>query len=257
MTSPTAKREQPRRERPELDGEAGAAELEAFAREAADAGRAYVVGQGDALVTVAYDLLTRCGLEGLTVRAVLTQAGVNRRAFYERFSGKDDLVLAVFEQSLQALAAQCRELIAARRDPLERLRYIVYAIVLGTPADGADPVLNVRRGAALCREHMRLAESRPDDLRLALRPLIALLAENLAAGVACGQVRDRPPEVLASLVYNLVSTTVHAEVLAQEAGDPARRDRAQLADDIWAFCRGGVVHPSPLAGEGVGRQTDG
>lgn len=234
--------------RPKLDRAPGVSEVEAeptstqdFAREAADAGRAFVIGQGDALVAVAYDLLTRCGLEGLTVRAVLKQAGVNRRAFYERFSGKDDLVLAVFEQSLQALAAQCRELIAAKRDPLERLRYVVYAIVLGTPADGADPVLNIRRGAALCREHMRLAESRPEDLRLALRPLIALLAEQLAAGVACGQVRDRAPEVLAALVYNLVSTTVHADVLAQEAGAPARADRAQLADEIWAFCRGGIA----------------
>jgi AcrR family transcriptional regulator len=230
-----------KRERPEGDRDAGVAELATFAREAADAGRAHVVGQGDALVAAAYDLLTRCGLEGLTVRAMLKQAGVNRRAFYERFSGKDDLVLAVFEQSLQALAAQCRELIAARTDPLERLRCIVYAIVLGTPADGADPELNIRRGAALCREHMRLAESRPDDLRLALRPLIALLAEQLAAGVASGQVRDRAPEVLATLVYNLVSTTVHAEVLAQEAGAPARPARAQLADDIWAFCLGGIV----------------
>lgn len=234
--------------RPKPDRDASLAELEAeptaipdFAREAADAGRAHAVGRGDALVAVAYDLMTRAGLEGLTVRAVLKQAGVNRRAFYERFSGKDDLVLAVFEQSLQSLAAQCRELIAAKGDPLERLRYIVHAIVLGIPADGADPVPNIRRGAALCREHMRLAESRPEDLRLALRPLIALLAENLADGVACGQVRDRAPEVLASLVYNLVSTTVHAEVLAQEAGAPARPSRARLADEIWEFCRGGVA----------------
>lgn len=217
------------------------APAEDFARAAAEAGRDHAVGRGDALVAVAYDLLTQAGLEGLTVRAVLKQAGVNRRAFYERFSGKDDLVLAVFEQSLQSLAGQCRELIATTRDPLERLRYIVHAIVLGIPADGSDPALNIRRGAALCREHMRLAESRPEDLRLALRPLIALLAENLAAGVARGQVRNRAPEVLATLVYNLVSTTVHAEVLAQEAGAPARADRAQLADDIWEFCRGGIA----------------
>jgi AcrR family transcriptional regulator len=225
----------------ELDGPIA---VEDFAREAADAGRAQVVGRGDPLVAVAYELLTQGGLEGLTVRAVLKGAGVNRRAFYERFAGKDDLVLAVFEQSLQSLAAQCRDLIASRKDPLERLKYIVHAIVLGIPAGGADPVLNIRRGAALCREHMRLAESRPEDLRLALRPLITLLAEHLAAGIACGQVRDRAPELLATLVYNLVSTTVHAEVLAQDAGAPARADRAQLADDIWEFCRGGIAAPS-------------
>lgn len=223
------------------DAESGPTSVDDLAREAADAGRKQVVARGDTLVSVAYELLTEDGLDGLTVRAVLKKAGVNRRSFYERFSGKDDLVLAVFEQSLQSLAAQCRELVAAKPDPLERLRCIVHAIVLGIPGDGGASDLQIRRGAALCREHMRLAESRPEDLRQALRPLIGLLSEHIAAGVASGQLRNRAPEILATLIYNLVSTTVHAEVLAQEAGAPERADRAQLADDIWEFCRGGVA----------------
>jgi AcrR family transcriptional regulator len=209
------------------------------ANAAIEAGRGLVVGRGDAIVAAAYELITEFGLDGLSVRAVLKKTGLNRRSFYERFSGKDDLILAVFEQSLQALAAQCRQLIAAKTDPLERLRYIVDHLVLGIPADSIDPARGFRRGAALCREHMRLAEARPDELRVALRPLIALLGEQLAAGVASGQVRDRPPERLAALVYNLVSTTVHAAVLAEEAGaNPT--DRGRLAEDIWEFCLGGI-----------------
>jgi AcrR family transcriptional regulator len=226
------------------DTESEPTSVEDLAREATDAGRNQVVAHGDTLVAVAYELLTEDGLEGLTVRAVLKKAGVNRRSFYERFSGKDDLVLAVFEQSLQSLAAQCRELIASKPDPLERLRCIIHAIVLGIPGDASVSDLKIRRGAALCREHMRLAESRPEDLRAALRPLIALLSEHIAAGIASGQVRNRAPEVLAALIYNLVSTTVHAEVLAQEAGAPQRKDRVQLAEDIWEFCRGGVAAAS-------------
>lgn len=199
------------------------------------------LGRGDLIVAAAYHLLDEHGLEGLTVRAVLNRTGLNRRAFYERFSGKDDLVLAVFEQTLELLATQCRDHVSTIHDPLERLRFIVTFVVFGSPLAGAEPVRNIRRNAALCREHMRLAESRPDDLRVALRPLIALMCEQLAAGIESGQVRDRPPERLATLVYNLVSTTVHAETLAQEAGDPERADRTQLADDIWEFCRRGIA----------------
>jgi AcrR family transcriptional regulator len=204
-------------------------------------GPGQLVAGDDAIVRAAYELLAEAGLEGLTVRAVLTRTGVNRRVFYERFSGKDDLVLAVFEQSLASMSAECRRRIADVPDPLERLRDVVAYIVLGAEAGGADPARSLRRSAALCREHLRLAEARPEDLRRALKPLIALMAEQLAAGVASGQVRDRPPERLAAFVYNLVSTTMHAEVLAQEAGEPEQIHRAQLANDLWEFCRRAIA----------------
>src|SRR3974390_2827646 len=42
------------------------------------------------IVEAAYDLLNEAGLDGLTIRAVLEKTGLSRRAFYERFAGKDD-----------------------------------------------------------------------------------------------------------------------------------------------------------------------
>ena len=102
-------------------------------------------------------------------------------------------------------------------------------------------VASVRRSAALCREHMRLAESRPGDLKQALRPLIDLMSEQLAEGMARGQVREGDPEELAAFVYNLVSTTVHAILLAQDMSRVAAVDRISLAERVWAFCRRGVA----------------
>ncbi len=208
---------------------------EAYARPRAD------IEHGDAIVAAAYQLLGEDGLRGLTVRAVLKQASLNRRSFYERFAGKDELVLAVFERSLQGVAAECRAQCETMADPLERLRFTIGFLAFRSAPNGADAARNIRRNAALCREHMRLAEARPKDLQLALRPLIALLAEQLADGMEGGQVRKASPERLAYLVYNLVSTTVHAEVLAQEAAEPDRTRRAQLADDLWDFCRRAIM----------------
>jgi AcrR family transcriptional regulator len=201
---------------------------------------AQVVGHGDKLVGAAYQLLNECGLDGLTVQAVLKRTGLNRRTFYELFSGKDDLMLAIFEHCLLAVAVECRAQIENMRSPLERLRFIVAYLVIGKPTDPTDPSRNIRRNAALCREHMRLAESHPNELRTALRPLTTLLSEQLIAGIECGEVRNCAPERLANLVYNLVSTTVHAEVLASEAGTPDWTHRTQLAEDLWEFCRGAI-----------------
>lgn len=172
---------------------------------------------------------------------MLKRTGLSRRAFYERFTGKDDLVLAVFEQTIRQAAAHYREQVALAPDPLQRLKLIVTSIVFGSALDNAPAEQTNRRGAALSREHLRLAEQRPDDLQAALRPLINLISEQLSDGMRAGLVREFAPQRLAALVYNLVSTTVHTELLAQEAARPDRARRAELADDIWEFCRRAIA----------------
>jgi AcrR family transcriptional regulator len=194
------------------------------------------------IVDAAYELVEEDGLDGLTIRAVLKKTGLSRRAFYERFSGKDDVVLAVFEQTIKLAATHYSQQVAALPDPIERLKLIVTCVVLGksTPQQ-ADSEQISHRGAAMSREHLRLAESRPDDLQAALSPLITLIAQQLADGMKAGLVRNYAPQKLAVLVYNLVSTTVHTELLANETVKPDRARRAQLATDIWEFCRRAIT----------------
>lgn len=194
------------------------------------------------IVMAAYKILDDDGLDGLTIRAVLARTGLARRAFYERFPGKDELVLAVFEHTISMAAALFRHECAKLSDPLERLRLIVAGIVLGeSPGIGGDSAHTQRRSAALSREHLRLAESHPGHLQAALRPLIGLIAELLSEGMRAGLVRDSEPQRLAGLVYNLVATTVHTELLTEASGEPDHRRRAELAADIWEFCRRAIA----------------
>lgn len=194
-----------------------------------------------AIVFSTYRLLGIEGLEGLTIRAVLKAAAVNRRSFYEHFPGKDELVLAVFTYAVDLAARTCRDEIAGMDNPMDRLRAIIFHLVIGRSAGPEKRAESLRRGSALCREHMRLAEARPDDLKCALEPLLDLLAETVSAGIERGLVRDYAADRLASLVYNLLSTTVHAELIAEDAGgsDPARRER--LGQEIWEFCRHAIA----------------
>jgi len=203
-----------------------------------DTSRDQILERSRRIVEAAYELLEE-GLEVLTIRAVLAKTGLSRRAFYERFSGKDDLVLAVFEDTIRRAADHYREQIRPLKEPTERLQLIITWLVLGREAVGGEARnRGDRRGAAMSREHLRLAESRPEELQAALRPLIALIAEQLCDGMEAGVVRPGDPRRLASLVYNLVSTTVHTELLAPET---VRADREQLAADIWEFCRRAIA----------------
>ncbi len=202
-----------------------------------EAGRDQLLKRSRQLVEAAYELLDEEGLEGLTIRAVLSKTGLSRRAFYERFADKDELVLAVFEQSIRLATEHYSEQIRNITDPVGRLKLIITWIVLGTSVAGdADATLRKRRGAAMSREHLRLAESRGDDLQAALEPLISLIAQQLADGMAAGAVRQADPQRLATLVYNLVSTTVHTELLAHDGVQPDQSRRVQLATEIWEFC---------------------
>jgi AcrR family transcriptional regulator len=207
-----------------------------------ETGRDQLLERSRKIVQAAYELLEEQGLEGLTIRAVLKRTGLSRRAFYERFEGKDDLVLAVFEHTIRAAASHLTELVKATPDPMERLRVIVTSLVFGNltleAPDGAQSNL---RGAALSREHLRLAESRPADLQAALRPLHAVITQQLSDGMQARCVRGDDPQRMAALVYNLVSTTVHTELLAQESARPDRAQRARLAEDIWEFCRRAIT----------------
>lgn len=197
-----------------------------------------VAERSERIILAARDLLEEDGLEGLTIRAVLTRTGLSRRAFYERFAGKDDLVLAVFDHSLRWAAEYFTQQVSGIASPIERLHFIVVSIAnaQGEPGGTPDPGAT-QRSAALCREHLRLAESRPNDLQAALAPLLDLLAHTLADGMDTGEVRRASPEKLATLVYNLVATTVHSQLLAAEQGGKDMGSDADMAREIWEFCR--------------------
>lgn len=198
--------------------------------------------RGRLIIDAAYDLLEEDGLEGLTIRAVLKRTGLARRAFYERFAGKDDLVLAVFEQALKSAAQHFRHQAATLADPLQKIRQIVVGLVTRVGLESpTDRQLSDRRSAALSREHLRLADSRPAELQSSLSPLLDLIAELVAEGIARGQIRDCDPALHAALIYNLVSTTVHTEVLAEEGGEQDQDRRTKLAEDIWEFVRRAIA----------------
>jgi len=194
------------------------------------------------ITEAAYALLGETGLEGLTIRAILARTGLARRAFYERFTGKDDLMLAVFEYAIRSAAAHFDREVWHLTGPLDRLRLVVRSIALGSGADetlGSD--VRNRRGAALSREHLRLAETRPVALQTALSPLLDLIARLLAEGTAAGVVRPASPRRMAPLIYNLVATTVHTDFLTRDTCSDDRQDRERLATDIWDFCLGGIL----------------
>jgi len=193
------------------------------------AGRERVLARSRRFVRAAQQILAEPGGEGLTVRSVLDRTRLSRRAFYERFHGIDDLILAVFEQTFRDGATSIRAQLADIDDPLEGLRFVIETMLLGPGAS-----TSIRFAVVMSREHLRLAEARPDDLTRALEPITSVIADQLAAGMERGVVRRADAYQLATLVQTLVAATMHASLLSRDARPETRAEDSAAA--LWEFC---------------------
>ena len=191
------------------------------------------------ILAAAVALIEEEGLNGLTIRAMLKRTGLARRAFYERFAGKDELVLAVFEETLHEAAYFMEREIAERPDALGQLQAIVEGLVLGSRPQAGR--IGRRLVSAIVREHMRLAQTHPAELERALAPLLRVIADRISAGIRAGQLRTCDPDIQALLIYNLIASTVHTDLLMEESGEGAGDRRQHLNDEIWEFCRRAII----------------
>src|SRR6202167_3863871 len=90
------------------------------------AARARSSARGRLLVDAARELAADSGSSAFTVADVASRAGVSLRSFYRHFSGKDELLLALFEEEVRLGVGLLTEALGGVTGPLERVhRYVV------------------------------------------------------------------------------------------------------------------------------------
>ncbi len=199
-----------------------------------DSARVQALARSGEFVHAALALLEEQGSDDFTVQDVVQRSGGSLRRFYQLFSSKDDLILALFEELITQLVEHIPDTVEAGAPPLERLEICVRTFWDFVRGQDAPPAKIVRTMAAL---HNQLAAARPDGLRLAWDPLRQLISGIIADGVADGSVRsDIDVEELADLFFN-VSLAAHLFALGRVGSTHAR------FDPLWAFCLGALRPP--------------
>ena len=190
-------------------------------------------------VEAARDLMLEAGGPTFTVTQVVSAAGGSLKSFYRCFGSKDELLVALFADDGRR-GAEALTAMVARRPPPERLRTAVMGLFRLISLDGRLPY-----AAALVAEHLRLSQSRPDELRAVLLPYIELFERELAAAAERGDIRPGDAGRDARTLFHLVSAHLHALICHQIEDDPA-----QVADDLWAFCAAALRRDRGGAGQG-------
>jgi AcrR family transcriptional regulator len=198
--------------------------------------RAKAMSRSDRFIEAATEILNETGRTDFTVQELIERSKTSLRSFYQHFSGKEELLLALFEEIISTSVAEWRADIAALPDTLAALHLLLDKIhgQAGAPAGGAG----INR--ALSVYHLQLAESRPAEYARVLAPLRELIGELVRRGVDEGTFRqDIEPETLAMILMQTIVGAAHMHALgAEPTGMPLDSER------LWEFCLGGLVGPA-------------
>ena len=192
-----------------------------------DRGRLRSLRTVERIVSAARALVIAGRGEPFTLQNVVERSSCSLQTIYRYFPSKDDLLLAVFEETIAAGTEMIRAAAASHRDPVERLRAIVAASIPEIPPDGFDMDATV-----LVSVHTRLALLFPTEVERAQQPYVELVRETLQQMLDAGRI---PPRVSldedARLITYLARATFQA-MITSRSGEP----RARVAEHAAEFC---------------------
>jgi AcrR family transcriptional regulator len=187
------------------------------------------IDRGSSLIRAAATLLERSGGDGFTVQDVADEAGQSLRTLYQYFESKDDLLLAVFEETMRTYARMIDEAIVDLSDPLDRLAGAMVAAVRMPEFSGTG----VDRG--LARLRLKLGEVKPELVARSQEPVAGLLRELVVAAAESGQIHVDDPDEATYMVFALMATFITGHTLGNDFG-------ARLPDvrTLISFCLSGL-----------------
>ncbi|MBV8388065.1 MAG: TetR/AcrR family transcriptional regulator [Acidimicrobiia bacterium] len=171
-----------------------------------------------------------------TVQDVVEKSGQSLRSFYQYFGGKQELLLALFEESVRSTAEQLRARIEGEKDPLERLhRFVIeyYAQCRPSRSKGKK-----KTPIALAEFAQQLMTAHPEEATHAFAPIVELFDEVLDAAVSAGAVRGDlsgrriAGVVLEVIMFNAFSATIGGAARGAGRGDPA--------EELWDLLVNGI-----------------
>jgi AcrR family transcriptional regulator len=203
------------------------------------------VQRGHALISAAARLIQQSGADELTMQNVATEAGLSLRVLYQHFEGKDDLLVALIEETQVVFARLLEDNVVGRSDPLERLGAALYFAT--DPRQHSDRQYNT----ALAKFLARTAISAPEELGRAHRPVVEFLTRLIDDAMRAGQIEAGDPEQAAFNIHLAYFNYDQNVLLGNSVG------AMQPSNELFLrFCIQGLGAQLPLGWEEQFRLSD-
>lgn len=161
----------------------------------------------------ALEILGETGRTDFTVLAVVERSKTSLRSFYQHYSTKDELLLALVDKIMSESAARWRADLKGL-DAVTALRVLIERISAPAASSKQD---SINRGLTFYNDH--LAETLPREYARVLSPLHLLISDIIAAGIAEGVFRETPAtetDTVSALIMQTVLGALRLRVLGAE-----------------------------------------
>jgi uncharacterized protein (TIGR00369 family) len=138
------------------------------------------VTRADRFIKTAVEILGETGRTDFTVQEVVARSKTSLRAFYQHFSGKDELLLALFDRTI-AQSVQIWRTEITGLDSTAALKFLIDRISQQPESTTQD---SLNRALTLYNQH--LAETRPREYARVLSPLHQLIRDIVGQGITEG-----------------------------------------------------------------------
>jgi TetR/AcrR family transcriptional repressor of multidrug resistance operon len=162
------------------------------------------------LLRAAAGIVARDGMEAATTAAIASEAGVAEGTLYRHFESKDDLLIAAYRQMKQEVFVDAATGVDVDAPPPERLKRMWKAIYHAYRAN-RDAFAFGQRFA-----ESALAEREGGEAHRAIGRMVADLRK---AGVASGDFKNLPVDLLANLFLAPVSYLLKSELKGRKWTD--------------------------------------
>jgi AcrR family transcriptional regulator len=179
-------------------------------------------------VSTALELVEQSKGKDFTVQDVVEKMRVSTRTFYQYFTGKDQLLLAMFEELQRTRNKALRQMVAAEPDPLARLR----AFVVGCQRFERRQ-LGVSR--LMVQQYFLLQLSHPFELRRSYQGVVTYVSGLIADAMAAGVVYPADPDRTAALLLQTVTNAIQMRIIGSPVMDPPA-----TPEEVWEFCLTGL-----------------
>lgn len=199
-----------------------------------DAARSRAERRVQRFLDAAFELIDEKGTTEFTIQEVLDRSKQSLRGFYQYFDGKDELLLALFEETLRETTEDLSRVIESGSEPMERLR--AFTIRLHEWCDPTE--MPRKRGSHNRRPIMefsvQLSFNHPARVNAAMAPISQMLTALLDDAKAAGAIDVPDTRRAAALMQQ---TVIYSWFGNRLVTNPRLR---VTAEDTWEFCLHGL-----------------
>ena len=201
--------------------------------------RARAVDRSTRFTATALELVQESGHANFTLQTLADRANLSLRTFYQHFAGKDELLLALYEDVTAQFTEAIRERVEAADGPMAQLEAWCKG-VLSRPGSSHEV-----GGRLVLIYNLSLEMDHPEAFAKVWEPHRQLLTEILTACSQAGQIRnDLTLEQLTSLLGYTLTSLGQFNAL-HEGMDGTRLTEAV----VWSWCRQAILPSAAARGD--------